>query len=151
MGHPVITITLHAYYPYPSYTFFSLTLLPMRCTFAVSAWNFSSLHFYGLDTYTTLVYLLYYYVFTPYSYHHFLLLRYIVWHFSNSEYSSFYYIFLDIFLLLRISLFQIYLTLPFHYLCLQLVFSHSPFTALHLISAVLKCFSIPQLPYLMKD
>ena len=81
----------------------------------------------------------------------FLLLRYIGWHFSNSEYSSFYYIFLDIFLLLRISLFQIYLTLPFHYLCLQLVFSHSPFTALHLISAVFKSFSIPQLPYLMKD
>ena len=62
---------MHAYYPYPSYTFFSLTLLPMRCTFAVSAWNFSSLHFYGLDTYTTLVYLSYYYVYTPYSYHHF--------------------------------------------------------------------------------
>ena len=63
--------------------------------------------------------------------------------FFNSEYSSFYYILLDIFLLLSISLSEISLTLTFYYLCLQLVFSHSPFTALHVISVVLKSFPSP--------
>ena len=148
MGHLVITITLNAYYP--------LYSSPIsRFIYLLKSHPFTHvLHFCSIcmgfliatflwPWFTALIYLLYHYVFTPYTYHQFVNAKVHRMAFFNSEYSPFYYILLDIFLLLSISLSEISLTLTFYYLCLQLVFSHSPFTALHVISVVLKSFPSP--------
>ena len=91
-------------------------------------------------------------VFTPYSHHHFITatIYYMVFTpppptpfcFFHLDYVSFYCTLSDMFLPISVSPepFQLYLTLSFYCLSVQLVFYHPPITSLHLISAIFKIF-----------
>ena len=87
---------------------------------------------------------------TPFSHYHFI--SAMVHHMTCFQFISF-IILLHLSgylpLTLSISPFQIFLTLPFCYLCSQLVFSHHPIISLHLPLLFLNLFR-SQLPYLTK-
>ena len=106
-------ITLHTYYPYPTYSS------------PISRFYFTSLRFYSIFASP------FYYCYNTYGFYPFFSSRLCIILLHPFGYFSPY---------LSVSPFQFPLTLPFCRLLVQLLFSRPPITSFHLISAIFKIF-----------